>query len=189
MSNIIAGRFEQQSLAEQAREEILRAGFSENQVCTFYVNPPGQHDLTPIGGDRDESPGAEHSERGLFKGGTTGAAVGAAIGAATIPIFGPAGPIAGALVGAHVGDTAGSFSEMADNGNRTDSPETLPFRRAGMMVAVTIDSDEDERRAVDVLRQLHAQDIELAEGTIANGDWEDFDPLQPPTLVEHARRH
>lgn len=189
MSNIIAGRFEQQTLAEQAREEILRAGFSEDQVTTFYVNPPGQHDLYKLGGDRDESPGAQDSEKGLLKGGTTGAAVGAALGAATIPVFGPAGPIAGALVGAHVGDTAGAFSEMADNGNRADSPETLPFRRAGMMLAVAADSEEEERRAVDVLRHLHAQDIELAEGTIANGDWEDFDPLQPPTLIEHARRH
>ncbi len=185
MSNIIAGRFDQQTLAEQARDEILRAGFSEDKVTTFYVNPPGQHDLYRIGGDEDESAGAEHSERGLAKGGITGGMVGGALGAATFPIFGPVGPLAGAFVGAHLGNLAGSLNEMADDGQAAED-HGLPYRRAGMMLAVRADNPEDENRAITLLRSLHAQDIERAEGTIANGDWEDFDPLTPPALIERS---
>lgn len=184
MSNIIAGRFDQQTMAEQARNEILRAGFPEELVTTFYVNPPGQHDLYRVGGDEDESAGAEHSERGLAKGAAAGGVIGAAIGAATIPVFGPVGPLAGAFVGAHVGDLAGTLNEMKDDGQAAED-YGLPYRRAGMMLAVRADNAEQEDRAISLLRSLHAQDIERAQGTIANGDWEDFDPLTPPTLIEH----
>ncbi len=181
MSNIIAGRFDQQTLVEEARAEILRAGFEEIEVSTFYVNPPGQHDLTAVGGDEIESPGAEHSERGIARGGLAGGAVGAAVGATTIPVLGPVGPLVGALVGAHIGNLAGSLGEMEDDGSGTTR---RPYRHAGMMLAVTADTPEEEDRAIRVLRSLNAHDIERAQGTIANGDWEDFDPLQPPRLVE-----
>lgn len=181
MSNIIAGRFDQQAMVEEARAEFLRAGFAEEQVTSFYVNPPGQHDLTPIGGDEVESHGAGHSRHGIGRGGLTGGAVGAAVGATSIPVLGPVGPIVGALVGAHVGDLAGSLSEMDDDGN---SSNTLPYRRAGMMLAVLAPDPDAEDRAIRLLHALHAQDIERAEGTIANGDWEDFNPLQPPALVD-----
>lgn len=180
MANIIAGRFDQLTSADEARAEILRAGFNEEQVTTFYVNPPGQHDMTPIGGDEIESEGAEHTERGIRKGGLAGGAVGVAVGLATMPAIGPIAPLVGALVGAHGGDLAGSLSETEDDGGAN----SLPFRRAGMMLAVTAGSQDEEERAVRVLRALNAQDIERAEGTIANGDWEDFDPLQPPRLVD-----
>lgn len=185
MSNIIAGRFDQQSLAQQAREEILRAGFSEEQVSTFYVNPPGQHDLYKIGGDRDDSPGAERTDKGIAAGAPTGGVVGAAIGAATTPALGPVGPIAGALVGAHIGDLVGSLNKMQDDGQQADAESRV--RRAGMMLAVSVRDSEEEARAVSVLRSLQAADIERGEGTIQNGDWEDFDPLAPPVLVEQHR--
>ena len=179
MANIIAGRFDQQTSADEARAEILRAGFSEDQVSTFYVSPPGQHDMTPFGGDEMESHGA-HTRRGIAEGGLAGGAVGATIGAATIPLVGPVGPIVGALVGAHVGNLAGPLSETDDDGDGG----TLPYRRSGMMLAILAGNQDEEECAVRVLRALNAQDIERAEGTIANGDWEDFDPLQPPHLVD-----
>lgn len=178
MSNIIAGRFDQQSMAREAMEQILRAGFPEEHVTTFYVNPPGQHDLYPVGGDRDKSPGAEKSESGVAAGAVTGGVVGAAMGMATIPALGAVGPVAGALVGAHLGDLIGSLYEMRDDG------EDGKLRHAGMMLAVSTENPEQEERAIDVLRALHAHDIERAEGTIKDGDWQDFDPLMPPALVE-----
>lgn len=177
MSNIIAGRFDQQSMAREAMEHILRAGFPEQQISTFYVNPPGQHNLHPMGGDRDKSPGAEKSDTGVATGAVTGGVVGAAMGMATIPALGPVGPVAGALVGAHLGDLIGSLYEMKDDG------EECCLRHAGMMLAVSTENPEQEERAIDVLRALHAQDIERAEGTIRDGDWEDFNPLLPPALI------
>lgn len=183
MTQIIAGRFDQQTSAQHALEEILRAGFSEEQVATFYVNPPGQHDLYKIGGDREKSPGAEESETGIAKGTAAGGVVGAAVGAVTIPVLGPVGVLAGGLVGAHIGNLGGALSEMEDNGDRgpCDQP---PVRQAGMMVAVSAQSPEEEDRVISVLRALEAQDIERTEGTIVDGDWQDFDPLAAPALLE-----
>lgn len=181
MSNIIAGRFDQQTRVEEARAEILRAGFAEEQITTFYVNPPGQHDLTPVGGDEIKSHGAAHSAHGLAQGGMVGGAVGAALGTASIPVLGPVGPLVGALLGTHVGDLAGSLSGMEDDGG---NPTTLPYRRSGMMLAILADDPDAEDRAIRLLHALHAQDIERAQGTIANGDWADFDPLQAPALVD-----
>jgi len=181
MGNIIAGRFDQQTSAEDARTELLRAGFNEQQVSTFFLSPSGQHDLTPIGGDEAKSHGAEHSERGIARGGLAGGAVGAVIGVAAMPVIGPVAPVVGALVGAHVGDLAGSLSETDDDG----SDATFPCRHSGMMVAVATTTQEEEDAAIRVLRTINARDIERAEGTIANGDWQDFDPRLPLHLVEN----
>jgi hypothetical protein len=184
MTNIIAGRFEQQAMVQEAVQEILRAGFSEEQVSTFYLNPPGRHATYKAGGDHQESPGAEDSPKGVAAGATTGGVVGAAAGAATIPVLGPIGPVAGALVGAHVGSLMGSMHEMKDDGAGAEAAVEPPQRQSGMMVAVATDNAEQEARAIDVLRALHAQDIERAHGTIAHGDWEDFDPTMAPALID-----
>lgn len=189
MSNIIAGRFEQQAAVEQARQELLRAGFTEEDVAAFYVNPPGQHDLYPIGGDRFDSPGAEQSEAGLARGGVAGGMAGAAVGAATVPVLGPMGPVVGALVGAHVGDLVGSLSQMGEDGEAAER-HRVPIRKAGMMLAVAADNRDEEERAIEVLRALNASEIERAQGRIVDGDWADFDPRLPPSLIdEQARRH
>src|SRR5690606_14666031 len=110
---IVAGRFQLQAEAEQARRELIGAGFSEDQVTAFYLSQPGQHDLTPIGGDQIVSDGAKETPQGVVQGELTGAAIGAAIGAATIPVGGPVGPIVGGLVGGHVGSLY-SLTKMKD---------------------------------------------------------------------------
>jgi hypothetical protein len=183
MQTIIAGRFQQQSEVQHALAEMLRAGFDEDQISTFYVNPPGMHDRYPVGGDRDESPGAERSDEGRSAGMATGGVVGAAIGAVTTPVAGPFGAAAGALVGAHVGNLVGTLEGMADDGEKNESTRS-PLRHAGMMVAVSVPEQSRETAAIEVLRSLGAADIEKAEGTIADGDWKDFDPVAPPTLVD-----
>jgi hypothetical protein len=174
MATIIAGRVEQQSQARDAIGALVKAGFPQDQISSFYVNPPGQHDVYPIGGDRDISPGAEHSGRGAAAGG----AVGAAIGIAATPLVGPLGPIEGGLLGAYVGSLVGTLSQ-------TDEVEETPLlRQAGMLVAVSVPDDAHETRAVQVLRALGAHDLERTEGTIADGDWGDFDPLSSPALLD-----
>lgn len=188
MSNIIAGRFDQQASVQQAREALLLAGFSEDEVASFYVNPPGQHNRYPIGGDHFDSPGAEQSEAGLAVGGVAGGIAGAALGAAAMPVLGPVGPIAGALLGAHVGDLIGSLNKMEDSNPHADK-QGPKVRHAGMLVAVATADPADETRAISVLRSMNAVEIERAHGTIADGDWKDFDPLTPPALVEERHQH
>lgn len=185
MSTIVAGRFQLKTEAEQARLELIGAGFSEDQVTAFYLSQPGQHDLTPIGGDEIISPGAKETPEGVVQGGLTGAAIGAAIGAATIPVSGPVGPVVGGLVGTHIGSLF-SFTKMKgpdepEEGSNNGSP--IDPRGAGMLVAVALDEPSQETAALDILRKLGSDHLERAEGTIVNGDWTDFDPNRLPQPV------
>lgn len=197
MSNIIAGRFKEQDQVTRAIEAMVDAGFPQDGISSFYLNPPGQHNLYSIGGDRDESPGAHETSTGAVTGAATGGAVGAGVGLIGAPVFGPVGPAVGALVGAHVGGLIGSLSQMKEKGEQekgtpddvqNDSDDnTMRQRKSGLMLAVSADGDQAHQSAVALLKQLGADDIEQSEGTIINGDWQDFDPLQPPhLLVQHG---
>ncbi len=183
MSTIVAGHFQLQTEAEHARQELVRAGFSEDHISAFYLNQPGQHDMTPIGGDRDMSPGAKETPEAVLEGAATGGAIGVAIGAATSIATGPAGPIVGGLLGAHVGSLF-SLSKMKEAGQGEEGGgNVVEPRKAGMLVAVALDQPDQEARALEVLRQLGSHHIERANGTIENGDWTDFDPLSLPKLI------
>ena len=183
MSTIIAGHFQLQDEIDQARAELVGAGFHDSQLSAFFVNQPGQHDMTPYGGDNLQSPGAKETPAGVLEGAATGGAVGLALGAATAPLTGPVGPIVGGLVGAHVGSLF-SFSKMKDGGEAEAGGENLREpRKPGMLLAVALDDSAQERRAIEVLRALGAHHLERAEGTIAEGDWVDFDPLSMPSII------
>lgn len=183
MSTIIAGHFQLQDEVDLARRELVNAGFAQERISGFFVNQPGQHDLTAIGGDNVISPGAKETPEGVVEGAAAGGAVGLAIGAATSPVTGPVGPIVGGLVGAHVGSLF-SFSKMKEAGEREDGGENrVEPRKAGMLLAVELADPADEARALDVLRRVGAHHIERAEGTVQDGDWVDFDPLSMPVLV------
>ena len=52
-----------------------------------------------------------------------------------------------------------------------------------MLVAVALAQGSQESDAARIFRDLGAADIERAEGTLVDGHWTDFDPLQPPALV------
>ena len=184
MSTIIAGHFQLQEDADQARRELVNAGFRDEHISAFFVNQPGQHDMTPIGGDHLQSAGAKETPEGVIKGASVGGAVGVAIGAATSVVTGPVGPIVGGLVGAHVG-TLFSFSKMKDKGEPEEGGENLAEPRlAGMLLAVAIDDGQErENRALTVLRDLGVHHLERAEGSIVDRDWVDFDPLSIPALI------
>ncbi|MBZ2207039.1 glycine zipper domain-containing protein [Massilia soli] len=183
MSTIIAGHFQLQDEVDLARRELVNAGFPEDRISGFFVNQPGQHDLTEIGGDNILSPGAKETPEGVVEGAVAGGAVGLAIGAATSPVTGPIGPVVGGLLGAHVGSLF-SFSKMKDAGEREEGGENrVEPRMSGMLLAVALPDGADEDRALEVLRRVGAHHIERAEGTVENGDWVDFDPLSIPVPV------
>jgi hypothetical protein len=188
MSTIIAGHFQLQEDTNRARDALLAAGFPVQQISTFFVNPPGQHHTFELGGDRDKSPGAKETDAGIAKGVATGGAVGAVIGAVSAPVTGPLGAVVGALVGGHVGSLY-SFSHMKEAGEAEPGSiaNQVEQRPSGMLVAVALPETDDllalEQRAIDVLRQQGAHHIEEAEGTIVDGDWQDFNPLSLPVLV------
>ncbi|MBI3728259.1 MAG: hypothetical protein HY254_07985 [Burkholderiales bacterium] len=185
MTHIIAGRLQQQEQVQQAIYQLMVLGFAPGQISSFYLNPPGQHDMYPVGGDRDESPGATKAGSGAVNGAAAGGAVGAAVGLIGAPVTGPVSTALGALVGAHVGALIGSLSQMKDKGEVTedDAENAAAVRRSGMMVAVSVSKPESEQHVITVLKNLGADQIELSEGTISKGDWTDFDPRVPPNLI------
>lgn len=189
MTTIIAGRLQQQSAVEDTIEELVRAGFARDRIASFYVNPPGQHDAYPIGGDQAVSAGAKETDKGA----ALGVAAGAAAGFAAAPFLGPVGAVTGGLLGAHVGGLVGSLSEMKEKGETGEHAEDVdnvaPLRHAGLLVAAAIDNGDQEDGVVRIFRTMGATDIERAEGRIENGDWVDFDPVSPPALVAYAPEH
>lgn len=183
MSTIIAGHFQTQEDVDVARRALGEAGFAQDRISDFYLSQPGQHDMTPIGGDHMQSPGAKEAPIGLAQGSATGGAVGAVLGAVTSPVTGPAGPIVGGLLGAHVGSLF-SFSRMKDAGEAEEGGAApREVRKAGMLVAVAFDDAGLERQAVELLRRYGAFQIERARGNIVNGDWADFDASSPPEVI------
>ncbi|TFW09897.1 hypothetical protein E4K72_03670, partial [Oxalobacteraceae bacterium OM1] len=86
-TTIIAGHFQLQEDAAEMIEELARAGFARDRISTFFVNPAGQHDAYPIGGDNNLSQGAKETGPGT----AVGAAAGAAVGVAATPFLGPVG--------------------------------------------------------------------------------------------------
>jgi hypothetical protein len=186
MTTIIAGRFELQDHADAAAVALARAGFASERISVFYNSSAGQHDQTAIGGDRDQSPGAENTGVGNAAGIATGGAIGAAVGAVTTPLTGPIGAVTGAFVGGHIGQLVGAMNATKDDGGGAGE-NRIPVRQAGMMVAVAVDEGMQDK-ALDALRSVGAADLEVGEGNIVAGDWADFDPVTPPRFVDQQTR-
>ena len=184
MSTIIAGLMPDQEHALEAIAALRDAGFADNRMTHFYVNPDGQHDIYPIGGDERASPGARESGKGAIAGGGIGAAIGAVAGIAATPVAGPLGVPIGAGIGAYTGSLMGAMKKTDKESEADEVIEEHPEvhkgdvteRKAGVHVAVQLDAGADAERAIRALRAHGALELEQAEGTIRNGSWEDFDP-------------
>jgi hypothetical protein len=194
MSTIIAGKFQLQDQAASAIAALQDAGFTRARISSFFVNPPGQHDLYLVGGDADDSPGAHEAPSGAIRGAEIGVAVGAVAGVMAAPFLAPAaaalGAGIGAGVGAYTGSLAGALGSLGepvqpehDHNAEESGRERHPLRRAGMLVGVAVAGAAERADAVRVLRAQGATDVEWAEGRIDDAQWTDFDPLAPVQLV------
>src|SRR5215831_14897154 len=189
MTDIVAGRFQQQTDAQAAVERLLRHGFSRDDVSSFFVNPPGQHARFPIGGDRNVSPGARGAGRAALAGAVIGAVLGLVFGLAASHVYGFASSIAGAVAGAYLGMLAGALARLQDRkAARTRVPDTTEtVRHAGIMVEAHAPTPGSRDKAVRTLRSAGALDLETAEGEWRQGRWADFDPTVPPARVSSRR--
>lgn len=193
MTTVIAGRFIQHDQAENASVQLMRSGFSAQDMSLFFVNPQGQHDIHPVGGDEDESPGTHHASGGAVAGAAGGVGVGALVGAVTLPVLGPGGPLLGAAVGAYTGSLVGALNTMKKNeeqqevtGETAQSEEDAGIsasdekhpRKSGVVLAVAVSTPEQRANAIEIL-SVSAQEVEEAEGVLQNGQWVDFDPTEP----------
>lgn len=189
MTDIVAGRFQQQTDAQAAVERLLGQGFRRDDVSSFFVNPPGQHARFPIGGDRNASPGTRGAGRAALAGAIIGAVLGFVFGLAASHVYGFASAIAGAVAGAYLGMLAGALARMQDRKSpRTPGPEaTEQVRHAGILVAAHAPTPSSRDEAVRTLRSAGALDIERAHGEWRQGRWTDFDPTVPPARLSSRR--
>ena len=180
MSSIIAGRFQTFGQAEGAVQALIDANINSDDLSVFYVNPPGQHDATPIGGDHiNADPGAGEITNDAVSGAAAGGAIGLAVGLAmAAPVVGAAVAVAAVGVGAYTG----SFAWGLSGAGASDHP-TPASRRAGVLLAVRSDDDKATQRASVVLSAQGAEDLEMADGTWHEGKWIDFDPVTPPRFI------
>lgn len=180
MSSIIAGRFQTFDQAEGAVQALIDANINTEDLSVFYVNPPGQHDATPIGGDHiNADPEASEITNDAVSGAAASGAIGLAVGlAAAVPAVGAEVAVAAVGLGAYTGSFAGGL-----HGSGASDHPTPPPRRAGVLLAVRSDDDKATQRASVVLSAQGAEDMEMADGTWHDGKWIDFDPVTPPCFI------
>jgi hypothetical protein len=183
MTRIVAAVFEDEASATAAAYELRRAGFAAEDLDQFVVNPPGRHATYPIGGDVDADRQAQGGEEGAVKGAAIGAAVGAAVGAAAIPLVGPVAIAGGLTTGALLGSIGSAVKSMGDNADEP-SQQQPQQRPAGVMLAVNTEFEEDEEVAIDLFRHRGARMVERADGQWVDGRWVDFNPIEPPRVVD-----
>jgi len=192
MSLIVAARFTTFPAAESAAQKLFDAGFVEEDVTLFFVNPRGQHARYPIGGGTGTDPGAQDAPKGAGMGVTIGAVIGAVVGVAIFAAF--SAPLLVSLiaagVGAYVGSLAGAMSRTRKQGEHVHrSLHRKESRDSGVLVAVHVSLD-NQLEAARVLRDAGGMSIEKATGRWQQGRWADFDPLRTPEpLNEFAEKH
>lgn len=181
MTDIVAGRFEQQGDAQAAVERLLRHGFRRNDVSSFFVNPPGQHARFPVGGDRNVSPGARGAGLAALGGAVVGGVLGFVFGSAASHVFGLVSTIAGTVAGAYLGMLAGALARLQDRPTADrNGADATPVRRGGILVAAHTPTASTHDEAVRTLRSSGAIEVEAADGDWHDGQWADFDPTMPP---------
>jgi hypothetical protein len=188
MPNIVAARFETQAEADAALEAVRAAGVSAEDATCFFVNPPGQHALYPIGGDAHHDEGTKHAGTAATAAAAIGGVAGLALGTATGAAFGEpgftaAGAIAGAGIGGYVGSLAGGLTGSRAGKPGQASLEEPVAHKAGVMVAVHIDGSVPIDEVVRVLRAQCALEVESAQGEWRDGTWADFDPRRMPDRI------
>ncbi len=189
MSLIVAARFDTFDSAELAAGALFRAQFHEDDVNIFFVNPPGQHDRHPLGGDQDADPGVRSAAGGAGLGAAILAAVGAVIGFALAELF--QWPWAwlivacGALVGAYGGSLGGAMYQTRKRPKRHTPGQRQTVRSPGVLLAVHVEAAR-ESVATQILREAGGLDVEKATGRWQTGRWVDFDALKPPLLSDRG---
>jgi hypothetical protein len=181
MSLIVAARFTTFPAAEDAAQRLFNAGFVEEDVQLFFVNPSGQHGFETIS-DANAREAPEGAEIGVTIGAVVGAMVGVGIFAAlSAPLI---VSLIAAGVSAYVGSLVGAMMRM-----RTSEASDEETRESGVLVAVHV-SPDSQLDAARVLRDAGGAAIERATGRWQQGRWADFDPLKrPEPLNEFSEKH
>lgn len=179
MSKIIAGRFDATVDADAALAALRREGFRDEEIDSFYVAPPGQNAMTPLGGDAPHSSaGSRFAGAGAIAGAVAGGLLGMLVGFAIDSRYGVVVVLFAAGLGAYIGSFLGAMRKVRGGRPEEASVEHPVEPKAGRMIAVNVDRPGMYERALKVLRELGARDLGRADGTWRGG-WKDFDPRAP----------
>jgi hypothetical protein len=185
MSTIIAGRFDNTRQVQAVLQDLAVARFKRDEFASYYVNPPGQDGLFPLGADWFANPAMRHGDcasAGAVAGGAAGIALGSLAGTMSSDA-GAAVAVAAAGLGAYAGALYGALSKTrGDSASTATSIETPVEAGAGPMVAICIDRPGTEQVARAALNRHGAHAIERQEGRWEAGDWKDFEP--PSAVTE-----
>jgi hypothetical protein len=184
MTQIIAAVFDDNATADRTIANLHDAGFADDDIDRFAVNPPGRHHKLELGGDEQADQGARGSEMGALAGAAVGGAVGVVAGLVATPLVGPVAIAGGLAAGAYAGSLAGAVHSLGEPVEKGEVSNVV--RQAGVMVAVHVDSTDQKDAAVDVLVGNDARTVEWADGLWRHGHWIDFDPVIPPRRIEIA---
>jgi len=187
MTSIVAGTFESSSDVDAAADTLRRAGFRDDELGSFFVGPPGRHDLYPLGGDAHHDEGTKKSGHGALLGISIGAGFGLAMGGVIvwlIPSYSLAALAAALGIGAYVGALMGAL-HAARGGRESQASRERPVERpGGMILAVHAARPFGATMALAALRRHGARDIVQTQGEWRDGAWQDFDPRVPPPRAD-----
>lgn len=152
--------------AERAVDELVTAGFSNDDVSVLMADTQGSKDFA----HEKQTKAPEGTTTGVAAGGTIGGTLGllAGIGALAIPGVGPfiaAGPIMGALAGLGVGGAVGGLvGALVGMGIPEYEAKRYEGRvkDGGVLLSVHCDTSDEITRAKDVLKRTGADDIASA---------------------------
>jgi len=160
------GIYTNEATAETAVDQLLAAGFSNDDVSVLMSDVKGSKDFAA----EKNTKAPEGTAAGVGVGGVLGGALGllAGIGALAIPGVGPliaAGPIMAALAGLGVGGAVGGFvGALVGMGIPEYEAKRYEGRlkEGGILVSVHCETSEEVARAKDLLKATGAQDIASA---------------------------
>lgn len=187
MAKTVAGVFDRFLLAEDAIQELKRAGFS-------------QDDISIVTADRRSDAAASSDDTGkdLVAGAGAGAAIGGFAGlmlglaALALPGVGPvlaAGPIAAALGSAGIGVAAGGFIGALTGMNipEDDAGYYAETVRNGGAVVIVNAEDTNASEALNILNRSGAHDAEFQGGGDPAHDSHSSEPRAPQVSLSGAR--
>ena len=168
----VFGIYQNAKQAERTVEDLLAAGFSNDDISVLLSDHEGTRDFAHDKGTK----APEGTAAGVTTGGLIGGTLGllAGIGVLAIPGIGPfiaAGPIMAALAGLGVGGAVGGIiGALVGMGIPEYEAKRYEghIKAGGVLLSVHCDTSEKVARAKDLLKHTGAQDI--ASSAEANAD-------------------
>src|SRR5882757_4651025 len=162
----VFGIYKTSMAAERAVDQILAAGFSNNDISVLLPDSQSSKEFA----HEKNTKAPEGTTAGATTGGVVGGTLGlfAGIGAIAIPGVGPliaAGPIMATLAGLGVGGAVGGMvGALVGMGIPEYEAKRYEGRvkEGGILISVHCDSSEEVSRAKDVLKRTGGADVSSA---------------------------